>query len=173
VKPGFNCFGLAYTTTQVWGYQQVVYQGSTCAVDDAVAQGWFGSTLFCYNPQSQSYDFRFVTSLLRPGKGFWLYSEIDGILVFSSTIPDTGTVCGIVTDLETANTLEGVLVSIGDISDTTNSSGEYCLYDVPIGQQTLVATREGFDDYTGPVNVPAGGEAQKDFSMDPFTSIHN
>ena len=172
VKPGFNCFGLPYAIDPVWGGVQIVYQGSTYSVHDAIEQNWFGSTLFLYNPHSQSYDFYFANSNLPQRKGFWLYSEIECTLVFSSTMPDTGTVSGVITSTATTSPIEGIHVSIGDISDTTDSSGEYCLYDVPIGTQTIVLYGPGYDVFTNTVNVSGGGVTPKNLAITPVGAIY-
>src|SRR5690606_2037858 len=48
-----------------------------------------------------------------------------------------------------------VKVSIG-ANSTTTSSGVYQLNNVPVGQQTINATADGFAEFSKPINVVAG-----------------
>lgn len=77
----------------------------------------------------------------------------------------SGTVAGIVTDSVTGNPIEGVTVSIGTFSAVTDSKGRYGMDSVPDGKKTLTATKDGYQNYSGTVDVFVGEVTIKSFSM--------
>ena len=56
----------------------------------------------------------------------------------------TGAVHGLVTDASDGNGLAGVTVTAGSISGATNSSGEYTLENVPVGELSITFEKPGF-----------------------------
>jgi alpha-tubulin suppressor-like RCC1 family protein/photosystem II stability/assembly factor-like uncharacterized protein len=86
-------------------------------------------------------------------------------------LPTTGTVTGVVTSTSTFDPIEGVEVSIGEISDITTAAGVYTLVDVPEGAHTINAVLTGYLEYNDPVNVTAGQTLTKSFSMSPQPPI--
>lgn len=52
--------------------------------------------------------------------------------------------------------VSGVLVSIGDITNTTGSDGYFSLANIPIGQQTITASKTNYDPYSSIINVKEG-----------------
>ncbi len=86
---------------------------------------------------------------------------------------DTGTVTGTVTENipEEAGRvlapLAGVEVTIGGLTDTTDEDGVYIINGVLQGNQSVTATKEGYQNYSGTVDVVAGGGVDKSFTMAP------
>lgn len=50
--------------------------------------------------------------------------------------------------------VEGAIVSINDIFDTTNSEGKYTLSNVPAGDQTITVEKETFSPFIKTVEIP-------------------
>lgn len=76
----------------------------------------------------------------------------------SSDPPSTtfGTVKGTVTEVGSNNPISGVIVSCGGITATTITDGKYQLDNIPSGQQTLTATKSGYELYSQSVNIESG-----------------
>lgn len=66
--------------------------------------------------------------------------------------PGTGIVEGTVKDSE-GTTIEGVTVSIGTRTDTTDADGQYQLTEVPSGTQTIKAMKDEYATYEAAINV--------------------
>ena len=78
-------------------------------------------------------------------------------------------VSGVVRDGDAGTALEGVSVSVGNRSATSDAQGRYRLDDVPTSNQaTLRATRSGFDPYEATIAVGAAGTAH-DVALTPQT----
>ena len=58
--------------------------------------------------------------------------------------PNTATVSGTVKDINTGQGIPGVRVTIAGHTDTTNSSGEYAISDVPLGKQAITVSKSGY-----------------------------
>lgn len=71
----------------------------------------------------------------------------------------------------TTEAILGVLVSCADASCTTGEGGSYYLSDVPEGDQTLTATRDGYEPYSATINVIAGAILYHDVHMTVATAI--
>lgn len=97
----------------------------------------------------------------------------------STPVTSTGNVSGhITTDYFspgekkiTRLSLDGVTVSIGDLSTTSDSKGNYLLEDVPIGSQILFAAKAGYQEYSEPVRVNENQTATCSFKMGRVYSI--
>ncbi len=77
-----------------------------------------------------------------------------------STPSQTGTVTGKIM-LQGRMTYEGVGVTVGELAPaTTEPDGAYTILDVPPGQHTIRATREGYLSAEGNVTIAAEGEAE-------------
>ncbi|MDQ7825690.1 MAG: carboxypeptidase regulatory-like domain-containing protein [Candidatus Eremiobacteraeota bacterium] len=62
--------------------------------------------------------------------------------------------------------LEGVTVTVGGKTGTTNGNGNYSIANVPAGaSQDITGTKAGYADYSGKVDVTTGGTATHDFEM--------
>ena len=170
LKEGFNCFGFPYSKMRLWGLNQVVYKGQSYSVYRAIENGWLESTLFCFNPESQSYDFSFCNSCLNPKKAYLLYSAVDCTLVFEKDI--IASLCGVVYDVSTCNPLKGVTISLGTVQDTTDSDGAYLLLNVPSGAHQVVLNAMGFDTYTETTNITSECVNVKNFTITPIAAIY-
>ena len=81
--------------------------------------------------------------------------------------PTTGTVRGKVIDNDTDNAIENALVSIGSAETYTDTEGTYHLTGIQSGTQTVIASKSGYENYTGSVEAVAGETVFHDFSMTP------
>lgn len=107
--------------------------------------------------------------------GFQSYTTVIDVLagsttnyniVMSATPQDSGSVTGVVTDANTGSVLSGVIVTIDSWSSYTDLGGNYALYGIPSGAgKTITASRSGYVNYSGTVDVNANATATKDFSM--------
>lgn len=66
----------------------------------------------------------------------------------------TGSVSGTVTYAATGNPLGGIQVAVGNISTTTNASGQFTLNRVPAGSRVLQVTADPNRDLIVPPGVP-------------------
>ncbi|MCE1246940.1 MAG: carboxypeptidase regulatory-like domain-containing protein [Firmicutes bacterium] len=82
----------------------------------------------------------------------------------------SGTVSGFVTDSSTGAELEDVEVSIGASSAKTDEEGYYQLEGIEAGSQTITAKKNGYQDYSGTVEVVAGDIVFHDISMTSDTN---
>ena len=85
-------------------------------------------------------------------------------------VTTTGTVSGLVTNLDNNSPVAGAAVSrsSGSPSTTTGSDGRYTLANVPSGQQTLVASGSGLQSVQRTVSVPSQGTATLNFGLTKF-----
>ncbi|NQU15959.1 MAG: carboxypeptidase regulatory-like domain-containing protein, partial [Desulfobacteraceae bacterium] len=81
--------------------------------------------------------------------------------------PTTGTVRGTVTNKDTSVPLENVFVAIGSLETYTDSEGTYQLTGITSGTQTVIASKSGYENYSGSVEAIAGQTVFHDFSMTP------
>jgi hypothetical protein len=75
-----------------------------------------------------------------------------------------GTIEGVV-KTSSGSVLSSVTVSAGGVSNKSNSTGEYILLNVPAGTHNIVATRSGYDNYVGEVNVSEGQTTSHNITM--------
>ncbi|MGI5817194.1 MAG: carboxypeptidase regulatory-like domain-containing protein [Armatimonadota bacterium] len=66
----------------------------------------------------------------------------------------TGSVSGTITYAATGDALGGIRVSIGNITATTNASGQFTLNRVPAGQRTLAVAADPDRNLVLPPGVP-------------------
>ena len=93
------------------------------------------------------------------------YWYIDDVLL--ETL-EHGDVAGVVTDNVTALPIEGVEVWIeGYPSDFTNAAGEYLLETITTGMRDIFATKDGYYNYQGVVEVLPDVVVTYDIGMDP------
>ena len=80
--------------------------------------------------------------------------------------PATGTIVGTIR-LSGTNSqfVDGVTVTIAGKSDVTGSVGAYWIDRIPAGSHAITATADGYDSYSGTVQVVAGSSIRYDFSM--------
>jgi len=83
----------------------------------------------------------------------------------------SGTVKGGIFDKQTKDPLPGATIvvkntSIGAASDL---NGNYTIYNVPSGEQTMTISYVGYNQLTVQVNVPESGEVERDFYLEPTT----
>ncbi|MCH8838501.1 MAG: carboxypeptidase regulatory-like domain-containing protein, partial [Candidatus Marinimicrobia bacterium] len=71
--------------------------------------------------------------------------------------PPVSSVLGHIYYSGTTIPLPGALVSLGEISHTTGTSGFYRLDEVLTWQQTIIANKPGFDPYSQTIEVPSEG----------------
>jgi hypothetical protein len=81
----------------------------------------------------------------------------------------TGSLLGRVTDIATSNSLDGVSISVAGHSTQSDATGHYQIGDLPAGQQSVSASRSGYQPYTADVTIVAGGETQLDIRLLPGT----
>jgi len=81
----------------------------------------------------------------------------------------TGSIQGIVTDSLTDQSIEGVLVSAGNVSFTTEASGNYILSEVPVGNREVTAAREGYSSQTKSVEIIENEITELDFQLIPLS----
>lgn len=80
--------------------------------------------------------------------------ELDIQLVSGDT---TVNVNGIVVEVLTRLPIENVSVSIAELAPVvTGANGRFTLEEVPVGEQTLVATAAGYDDFTRTIEILPG-----------------
>jgi hypothetical protein len=75
-----------------------------------------------------------------------------------------GSVRGLV-KTSSGSLLTGVTVSIAGKSNISNSTGWYFLSQIPAGTHNIVATKSGYDNYIGTVNVTAGNITEHNITM--------
>lgn len=82
---------------------------------------------------------------------------------------NSGTVTGLVTDATNGMPISGAQVLIGDQNTLTNSMGEYTLSNVPIGESTISASRDGYITNDKMVTVTTGSQIVN-FVLSPVAS---
>ena len=88
---------------------------------------------------------------------------------FTYSALEHGDVEGVITDNVTSNPVDGVEVYVGNWGPvTTNALGEYLVEDIVTGLQPVTATKDGYYDFFGEVDVIADVVVTYDIGMDPF-----
>ena len=96
------------------------------------------------------------------------YGRIDAAAaVGTSAPPTTGQVSGTVVDAGTSAPLEGVSVTDGVRSTTTDAQGSYVLAGLPAGTYTIEAALASYVTSSQSVSVTAGETTAADFSLEP------
>ena len=81
----------------------------------------------------------------------------------------TGSIQGIVTDGLTDQPIEGALVSANSLSTNSDSSGNYILNGIPVGNQEVVAVIEGYSSQTKTVEIIENEIVELNFQLIPFS----
>jgi len=81
----------------------------------------------------------------------------------------TGSVQGVVTDNQSSEPLEGVLISVGNISTTSDASGSYILNKVPVGDREVTAVKEDYSSQTKSVEIIENEITELDFQLIPLS----
>jgi len=70
----------------------------------------------------------------------------------------TGSVSGIISDVDSSKALESANVSIANtrLMQTTDQEGKFVIINVPVGNQLLVISKDGYDDQQIPINIVNG-----------------
>ena len=105
--------------------------------------------------------------------------EATVIISLQPSAPATTTIGGTVTDAASNEPIEGVVVQVDGIdpvlSASTDASGVYTIADVPVGEQTVTASVDGYDSQTAATELVEAVEATLDFSLQQsvqeFTTI--
>ena len=86
---------------------------------------------------------------------------------FTYSVLAHGDVEGVITDNATSNPIDGVEVYVGNWGPaTTNALGEYLIEDIVTGMQDVTATKDGYYDFFGSVEVLADVVVTYDIGMD-------
>jgi OmpA-OmpF porin, OOP family len=80
--------------------------------------------------------------------------------------PEQGLITGTVTDLDTGLPINGATVSIGQVSDNTDSNGSFSLSIIE-GSHTVTATARGYLNAERPINVVGGESVRLDIQLRP------
>ena len=81
----------------------------------------------------------------------------------------TGSIQGVVTDSLNNEPLAEVLISAGNVSFTTEASGNYILNEVPVGNREVTAAREGYSSQTETVEIIENEVAELNFQLIPLS----
>src|SRR5258707_801369 len=85
--------------------------------------------------------------------GVLLLLGLLGLPMSSLAAGNTGNISGLVTDTS-SQAISGATVTAGGKTTTTDSTGHYPLSSVPVGTQTVTASRFLYTSASTPVNVP-------------------
>ena len=81
----------------------------------------------------------------------------------------TGSVQGVVTDNQSSEPLAGVLISAGNVSTTSDASGNYILNKVPVGNREITAVIEGYSSQSETVEIIENEITELDFQLIPLS----
>ena len=81
----------------------------------------------------------------------------------------TGSIQGIVTDNQSSEPLAGVLISAGNVSTTSDASGNYILNKVPVGNREITAVMEGYFSQTKNVEIIENEIVELNFQLIPLS----
>lgn len=87
--------------------------------------------------------------------------------IFSPTL--TGGISGAVTDKQSSEPLTGVLIGAGNISSTSDVSGNYILNKIPVGNREVTAVIEGYFSQTKMVEIIENEITELDFQLIPLS----
>lgn len=93
------------------------------------------------------------------------------LLVMSGCIfspGSTGAISGTVTDSQNSEPLEGVLISIGNISTYSDDSGNYILNNVPVGNRKVTAVLNGYYSQTKNIEIIEDEITELNFQLMPI-----
>ena len=81
----------------------------------------------------------------------------------------TGSVQGVVTDNQSSEPLAGVLISAGNVSTTSDASGNYILNKVSVGNREVTVVLEGYSSQTKTVEIIENEITELNFQLVPFS----
>jgi len=81
----------------------------------------------------------------------------------------TGSIQGVVTDNQSGEPLEEALISVGNITTTSDASGNYILTKVPIGNGEVTVVLEGYYSQTKTVEIIENEIIELDFQIIPLS----
>ena len=81
----------------------------------------------------------------------------------------TGSIQGVVTDNQSSEPLEGVLISAGNVSTTSDALGNYILNKVPIGNREVTVVLNGCFSQTKTVEIIENEITELDFQLIPLS----
>ena len=85
----------------------------------------------------------------------------------SPTPVSTGSIQGVVTDNQSGEPLAGVLISAGNVSTTSDASGNYILNKVPVGNREVTVVLEGYFSQTKTVEIIENEIIELNFQLMP------
>ena len=173
----------------VWGNALGSYNGVSAGTGDIEADPKFAD--------AANYDFHLKSSAGRLTENGWIYTDTEDSPCIDAGDPDdgyyepepnggiinmgaygntgeaslspgaaTGTISGNVTNT-TGTPIEGATVQANGYSNTTNSTGCYTIANVPVGNYTVTAFKEGYENATKNATVVANETSVVDFTMNP------
>jgi len=121
-----------------------------------------GETLFM---KGKLFKIVFRLSIVIIGIGFLLF------LGGGCTPPpvSTGSVQGVITDNQNSEPLVGVSISAGNVSTTSDSSGNYILSKVPVGNREVTAVKENYSSQTKTVEIIENEVTELNFQLIPLS----
>jgi hypothetical protein len=87
----------------------------------------------------------------------------------SPTPVSTGSIQGVVTDSLTEQPIEGVLVAVNNLSTNSDSSGNYILNKIPVGNREVTAVIEGYSSQSETVEIIENEITELDFQLIPLS----
>jgi len=81
----------------------------------------------------------------------------------------TGSIEGVITDSQSGEPLEGVLISAGNVSAYSNTSGNYILSKVPVGNREVTAVKEDYSSQTKTVKIIENEVTELNFQLIPLS----
>jgi len=87
--------------------------------------------------------------------------------IFSPTL--TGGISGIVTDNQSSEPLAGVSISAGNVTTTSDASGNYILNKIPVGDREVTAVIEDYSSQSETVEIIENEITELDFQLIPLS----
>ncbi|GAG62020.1 unnamed protein product [marine sediment metagenome] len=87
----------------------------------------------------------------------------------SPTPVSTGSIQGVVTDSLTGQPIEGALVTVSNLSTTSDSLGNYILNEVPVGNREVTAVTDGYSSQTKTVEIIENEIIELNFQLIPLS----
>ena len=81
----------------------------------------------------------------------------------------TGSIEGMVTDNQSDEPLAGVLISAGNVTTTSEPSGNYILSKVPVGNREVTAVKENYSSQTKTVEIIENEVTELNFQLIPLS----
>jgi len=92
-------------------------------------------------------------------------TDSEDITITVNDVVLTGQISGVVTDAADSSAIEGAMVSDGTRSAVTNSSDDYTISNVPEGDYTVSASKDGYVTSSQSVTVVSGETTTADFAL--------